>query len=116
MTLYSYTFTELAKSDIDETINYVSNKLNNTHAARRLYQDIISKIHVIRSLPYAYPDCQIYLIDDVYTRRALVDNYVLIYEINEINKSITILRFLYYRRDIACEIEPRGSTSNPANN
>ena len=51
-------------------------------------------------LPYGFPDCGIYFISDEQIRHVPIDNYVLIYEIDEDKKRLIILRFRYAKMDL----------------
>lgn len=98
---YRYKFTPLAVSDIDETLDYISEKLMNPGAASNLYHAIQREISSICSGPYSFPDCPYYLIDDNNIRHSVIGNYILIYEESQAEEEIKILRFLYGGRDIA---------------
>ena len=98
---YRYELTPLAISDIDEALDYISEKLLNPSAADKLYQGIQRELASICDSPYAFPDCSYYLIDDENIRHCVVGNYILIYEISQLDKVINVLRFLYGGRDIS---------------
>lgn len=57
-------------------------------------------IQNICSFPYSYPDCTYYLIGDENIRHAIIENYVLIYEVKDEEKQINILRFRYTRMNL----------------
>ncbi len=97
---YRYEFTPLALSDLDNAFSYITEKLSNNAAAKRLMQLVRQVINDICENPYAYPNCSYYLIDDENTRHTVIRNYVLIYAIDKGNQRITILRFLYGGMDI----------------
>ena len=98
---YSFKFTQLAICDIDEALDYITDKLQNPGAAKRLYSSIKKEISGICKNPSLFPDCSCYYIDDKNIRHSLVGNYVLIFEICKVEKEIRILRFLYGRMDIS---------------
>lgn len=97
---YRYKLTPLALSDIDDALGYIGETLSNPSAADRLYRSIMKEIDGIISGPFSFPNCSHYLIDDENIRHSVIGNYVLIYEIDENNHLIKILRFLYGGRDI----------------
>ena len=97
---YRYKLTPLAVSDMDDTLNYISEKLLNPRAADDLYHGIQQEIIKICDTPFAFPNCSRYLIADENIRHAIVRNYILIYEASQAEKMIKILRFLYGGRDI----------------
>ena len=97
---YQYKFTPLAYSDLDNALDYISEKLLNPNAANNLFHAVQREIRSICSNPYAFPDCSNYLIDSQTIRHAIVGNYILIFEVYDSEKTISILRFLYGRMDI----------------
>ena len=98
---YKYNLTHLALTDIDEALGYISEKLFNPAAAKRLYQALLEELDGVCENPFAYPNCSCYLIDDDNIRHALVGNYALIVEVRREEKQVNVLRFLYGGRDIA---------------
>ncbi|MCH5350870.1 MAG: type II toxin-antitoxin system RelE/ParE family toxin [Clostridiales bacterium] len=97
---YGYRFTPLAESDIDSALTYISVTLCNGQAAGKLLSDIESIITTICEFPYSAADCKCFLVQDEKIRHVSVDNYILIYEIREEEKTLNILRFLYSRMDL----------------
>ena len=97
---YEYKFTELAEEDLESALEYISKQLCNAKAATELLSKTNKTIENICLFPYSYPDCTYYLISDEKIRHAIVDNYVLIYEIKDEEKQINILRFRYTRMNL----------------
>ena len=97
---YEYKFTELAEEDLQSALEYISKQLCNTKAAAELLSKTDRTIENICLFPYSYPDCTYYLVSDENIRHAIVDNYVLIYEIKKEKKQINILRFRYTRMNL----------------
>ena len=85
-------------------MKYISTQLCNAKAAAELLSKMDKIIENICLFPYAYPDCTYFFIGDENIRHALVDNYVLIYEVKVDEKQINILRFRYTRMDLT-EVE-----------
>lgn len=98
---YRYKLTPLAVSDIDDALDYISDKLQNPDAADNLYFAAQKEINCICDNPYAFPDCSYYLIDEDTIRHSVVGNYVLIYAVSDSDRLIKVLRFLYGGMDIA---------------
>lgn len=98
---YQYKFTELAEKDLESALEYISDQLCNAKAASELLSKTDKTIENICLFPYSYPDCTYYLIGDESIRHAIVDNYVLIYEVKDEEKQINILRFRYTRMNLA---------------
>ena len=96
----TYNLTIAAKEDIELTLDYISQNLNNKKAANDMLDKIFEAINQICRFPYAQTTCADYLIFNDNFRRIFIDNYVLIYEIKQEQKSINILRFLYAKMNI----------------
>ena len=98
---YGYKFTPLAEQELDAALVYISEALCNGKAAIDLLDKIAYAIETICEFPYSATDCRLFLVADENIRHILVENYVLIYEIKENEKSINILRFCYTRMDLS---------------
>lgn len=97
---YSYIISKIAKKDMRNTINYITNKLCNKDAAQVLFNNIKLKISDMCKNPMASSNCEIYDIYDDAIRHCNVENFVLIFKIEKENKRIDILRFLHSKRNI----------------
>ena len=98
---YSFSFTPLALQDLDDALSYISEQLSNPQAATELLDELEHTLASVCEFPYAFSDCSVYLISDQNIRHAMVKNYVLVFEINESEGSIIVLRFRYARTDMA---------------
>ena len=97
--MYKLRFSKLYYSDLDESYDYINNKLANPMAADRLIIETKKKLIEIRNNPTHRP-----LVNDEYLanlgyRLKIVKNYLLFYIIGDGNKHIKIVRFLYGKRD-----------------
>ena len=101
---YAYKLTPLAENDIDSALEYIAQTLCNTKAALDLMDKIERAIQNACVFPYSAADCHMFLINDDKTRHIPVDNYVLIYEVDERAKLIKILRFLYAAMDLTKQV------------
>ena len=98
---YSFSFTPFALQDLDDALSYISEQLSNPQAATELLDELEHTLASVCEFPYAFSDCSVYLISDQNIRHAMVKNYVLVFEINESEGSIIVLRFRYARTDMA---------------
>ena len=98
---YRYRLTPLAIADIDDVLDYISEKLMNPGAANQLYLAIQPEIASICDRPFAFPDCSYYLIYDINIRHSVIGKYILIYEVSQSEAMIMVLRFLYGGRNIS---------------
>ena len=97
---YNYKLTPLAEEDIESALTYISGQLFNGKAADDLLTKIENTIGRICDFPYSFADCSYFLITDENIRHAVIDNYVLVYEIIGEEKQINILRFRYAKMNL----------------
>lgn len=97
---YNYKITLLAKQDILSAVEYITEQLSNTKAASDLLSKTEQTIKTICEFPYSFADCSYFLISDEHIRHAVIDNYILVYEIVESVKEIRVLRFRYAKMDL----------------
>ena len=96
---YFVNITDIAEDDIISSIEYITNILGMPMAADNLLSEIEKKEKILEKTPEIYP-----FVSDEYLARkgvkfAKVKNYILFYTINEGEKIVTVIRFLYGRRD-----------------
>ncbi len=96
---YEYIFTESAEVDIDLTFSYIADTLNNPEAASDLADELEEQLEKICKRPETgrIVENEFLKRNDVW--RFLVKNYIAYYLIDEENKKIVILRFVYSGRD-----------------
>ena len=97
--MYNLKFLPSALSDMSEIISYISNELDNKPAAVRLADKFIESAERLREFPYA---------NAVYVpikplkyeyRKAVVENYLMFYYVSEKEKTVTVSRVIYGRRN-----------------
>ena len=98
--VYNYKITNSAYDDIDRALDYIANKLFNVKSAKKLYDEMYSKIRKVCTEEVYTKDCSNYGIDDETIRRINAKRYILILKIDKKNKLITILRLLHETQDI----------------
>jgi len=92
---YSLKFTPKAYDDLDEIYNYISTKLFSEIAAQSLMDKIESKIMRLAEFPFL---CGFVLDEPLKNRgyrKLIVENYIVFYLLNEIEKHVVIMRILY---------------------
>ena len=97
--MYHLNITNLAEEDILRTSKYISEALKAPIAANKLLDEIEKYANIIEETPNIFP-----IVSDVYLaekriRFAIVKNYMMFYIVNENEKLVDVLRFLYGRRD-----------------
>ncbi len=92
---YSLKFNLKASEDLEQIYVYISEKLLADVAADRLLNNIENSIMRLRDFPYS---CS-FVLDDLLKskgyRKLIVDNYIVFYLVNEIEKQVVIMRILY---------------------
>ncbi|MBQ6163308.1 MAG: type II toxin-antitoxin system RelE/ParE family toxin [Clostridia bacterium] len=96
---YSFSFTDIAAADLNETLNYISGELSNPTAAQSFIQKMETAISTIRTFPLSGSP-----VDNPYVKRndirkTTVGNYVLYYLPDHFKHEIIILRIVYGPRD-----------------
>jgi len=93
--LYNINYTKESLDDIQNILEYITNVLLNKTAAKKLRNDFINAIETLKIFPYGisihYFENEL---DNAY-RCLNVNNYVVIYTIDEEEKCIIINRILY---------------------
>ena len=88
-------FTEIAKLELEETLDYIQKELLNPKAAKRLLAKVFNTIERISLLPESYPCIENDFVLRKDIRKAVVGKYLLYYHYDSVEKIITILRFVY---------------------
>lgn len=98
--MYKLEILENAKEDMDNIIYYISHDLKNKVAASNLAKDFIKEINNLSQFPYGGTEyIPIKPLKNKY-RKSKVKNYLIFYIVNEKNKTVTIARVLYEKRNI----------------
>ena len=97
--MYSINITDVAEEDILGTVKYIADVLKAPTAANNLLDEILSHEEILENTPNIYP----FVPDEYLAQKGLkftvIKNYLMFYTINEDEKIVTVIRFLYGRRD-----------------
>lgn len=91
---YEIILTDVAKEELENTYEYISEHLQATNAANRLMDKIEQNIFMLETNSYLCSEVQIKPHNDVY-RKLVVENYIVLYEIEEQYKQVVIHRVIY---------------------
>ena len=96
---YSLNITDLAEEDILGTVKYISGVLKNPIAANNLLDEIEQYEKILEDTPNIYP-----LVNDEYLsekglKYVRIKNFLMFYIIDEDNRIVNVVRFLYARRN-----------------
>ena len=97
--MYKLRFSKLFKRDVDSSYNYIKNKLEAPMAANNLINEIIESLNRIKENPNIRPLVQEKYLASLGYRLINVKNYAIFYIIDNDNKQIKIIRFLYNKRN-----------------
>jgi toxin ParE1/3/4 len=97
--VYKLIFSKLYHSDLDECYIYISKKLENPMAAEKLIIETKKKLIEIKNNPTHRPLVNDEYLADLGYRLKIVKNFMIFYIIDNDNKHIKIVRFLYGKRD-----------------
>ena len=90
-----------AHHDIDEIAAYITNELHNTQAANNFLSDIgRSYCHILEN-PFMYNLCSDERLHEKGYRKVVIKHYLVLYRVNEANKSVYVIRVVYSARDYA---------------
>ena len=96
---YSVNITDIAEEDILSKVKYISNILKNPVAANNLLDEIERYEEILENTPNIFS----YVSDNNLAKKGLkfivIKNFLMFYTVNENDKSVTVIRFLYGRRD-----------------
>ena len=97
--MYSINITDIAEEDILNTVKYIAGVLKAPAAANNLLDEIERHEEILENTPNIYP----FVPDRFLAQRGLkftrIKNYLIFYIIDEEEKIVNIIRFLYARRD-----------------
>ncbi|TCL37239.1 addiction module RelE/StbE family toxin [Anaerospora hongkongensis] len=92
---YRVKFTPKAEEDLDEFYGYILGTLSAALAADKLMDHIEAAIMRLKEYPFS---CQ-YVLDEPLKargyRKLIVDNYLVFYLVEELDKEVVIMRILY---------------------
>jgi toxin ParE1/3/4 len=97
--MFKLLITELAHQDLDDIVSYISVQLGNVGAAARLLDDLDQCYSHLRENPQMFELCRDHHLAASGYRKVPINNYVLIYKVDNNKSTVTILRIFYGGRD-----------------
>ena len=95
---YEIILTEIAKEELEEIYEYISKNLLEKAAANRLMEKIEKNILRLEQNPYSCVEVRIKPHNEVY-HKLVIDNYIVLYEVDEEYKQVVIYRIIYQKMD-----------------
>lgn len=103
--MYKVEYLPSALKDMSEIISYITKELDNRTAAGKLSEKFIETAGRIGDFPYSNP---VYIpikpLKNEY-RKVVVENYLMFYSVNEEEKTVTVSRVIYGKRNYDKTIE-----------
>ena len=98
---YRLLHTEAARRDLEGIVDYIVNDLCNPQAAALLLDGIGQAYAHLEETPFMYASCRQNILSVAGYRRVLVRGYLMIYRVNEAQKTVYIERFFSDMEDYA---------------
>ena len=95
---YEIVLTDIAKEELEYVYEYISENLYANQAANNLMDKIERSILMLEKNPFACTEVCIKPHNEIY-RKLVVDNYIVLYQVEETYKQVVIYRVIYGRRD-----------------
>lgn len=97
--MYKLEYLPVARQDLIDIIRYISQELKNPDTANNLAVKLVEATEKVTAFPYANPSYQpIRPLKHEY-RKILVQNYLILYWVDEEKKLVTVARVLYAKRN-----------------
>ena len=97
--MYSVNITDVAEEDILSTVRYISCELKAPKAANALLDEIEKHEGILGKTPNIYPRVPDEYLAEKGLRFVIIKNYLMFFSVDEEEKAVNVVRFLYGRRD-----------------
>lgn len=97
--MYKIVVTEPAERDLTEAVSYIANTLKNPNAAKALANEFEKKASALSEMPKMYQISEDKYLASKSIRAFTVKNYIVFYIVRDNEKTVSIIRFLYGKRD-----------------
>lgn len=97
--MYKLIISELAYNDLDGIVSYIAVELANPIAAANFLKEVDKCYDYLRNTPYMYEQCHDPRLKKENYRRVTLNNYVLLYKVAEVTKTVSIHRIFYGGQD-----------------
>ncbi len=97
--MYKLRITAAAEADLAAIVEHIALTLDNPTAATNLLERIEACYQTLRSTPLAYAECSDAVLRSKQYRKVVINNYLLIYRVDENQQTVYVLRYFYGRQD-----------------
>ncbi len=98
---YELVVTRKAEADLDAIIGYIMNELCNADAASEMLDAVGASYDALEDNPHLYPVCVQPILYRCGYRKIVIKRYLLIYRVNEAQKTVFVERFFSELQDYA---------------
>ena len=102
---YKVIFTDTAEIELDGIYEYISGTLMSEQSAKRLMKKIEEKALRLEMFPESCSIADGYKINGIQYRKLVVDNYILLYNVDENKKEVNIIHAFYGKRNYLKDVE-----------
>jgi addiction module RelE/StbE family toxin len=99
MERYKVFMTQSATQDLKDISAYIAHELKESSLAKKLVEKIKISVISLAKLPLRYALVSDESLAAQGFRKIMVDNYIIFYIVSEKDKTVSIIRILYGRRD-----------------
>ncbi|MCL1820659.1 MAG: type II toxin-antitoxin system RelE/ParE family toxin [Oscillospiraceae bacterium] len=97
--MYKVDVSDRAETDLDRIIEYITVKLSAPKAASDLLDKVYDCYSNLEKNPYVYETCRDSRLKSEGYRRAVINNYIMIYKVYEDTKDVIVHDFFYGGQD-----------------
>lgn len=97
--MYTLDVTDAAESDLDRITDYIGERLANPPAAIALLDEVERVSESIKEDPELFPLCTDPHLAELGYHKAVVRAYIMVYEIDDTENAVRVLRFFHSSED-----------------
>ena len=96
---YNLVITNDANNELDKIVDYIAVNLQNTKAASDFLDQVDSSYDLLIDNPRIYQLCDYPAFKEKQYRKVVINNYIMIYKIDEATNTVNVMHFFYGTRD-----------------
>ena len=96
---YNLVITNDASDELDKIVDYIAVNLQNTQAASDFLDQVEASYDLLIENPRIYQLCDYPTFKEKQYRKVVINNYIMIYKIDEMTNTVNVMHFFYGKRD-----------------
>ncbi|MBR1534765.1 MAG: type II toxin-antitoxin system RelE/ParE family toxin [Ruminococcus sp.] len=96
---YNLVITNDANDELDKIVDYIAVNLQNPKAASDFLDQVESSYDLLIDNPRIYQLCDYPTFKEKQYRKVVINNYIMIYKIDETTDIVNVMHFFYGKRD-----------------